>query len=585
MNRNKILLILMIAVLFISCQSQKKATTTKSEMPAEIEVDDLEQLESTALLIDGSKQKILGNTSNAMLLFSQAIRANPNNAAAHFELSKIYAQQKQLNDAEKHARIASNLEPENKYYKLTLADIYFLRERNQEGIAIQEELALTNPNKMDLQLALLSSYLYIEEYEKALRQIDYIESISGFSNELALQKQQLYIELGQFDKAIEETEKLLSFYPNDLLYLETLGEIHEKAGNTEKAYQIYQKMIELNPDYAMARLLLADYYKTKGEDEKSFEQVKIAFDSDNLGIQAKIRILLTYFFMGEEEIVHREQANVLLQMLLEDYPENHRVMAIYADFLLNEDKPEEAKKYFQKAVELEPGEFIYWQQLLFITAQKEDYISMLEISNEVLTYFLEQPLAYYFNGVANYQLKNYEAAINALNYGKDLTVSDPEMYNQFITLLGDTHFKNKDREMAFQYYREVLSREPDNAFALNNYSYYLSLTGQNLEKAYDMSKKAVELQPENAAFLDTYGWINYQLGEYERAHEFIKKSVELSEEPSAVVLEHYGDVLYKLGEKEEAHQYWKEAQQLAGDEDDEVSEFLNEKVLQKKLIE
>lgn len=582
---HKSIAFVIILVLFASCSVQKKSGTTAEETTTQKPVSEIKKLESSAILIDASKQKMLGNWSNAIVLYAEALKADPENDAALFELAKIHASQGQLKDAEKFATKAVELDPDNNFYKLSLADIYFLQKKNEEGIRMQKEMATASPNNINLQLTLLSSYFYVEDYENALAQIQHIEDISGFSNELSVQKQKLFVELGQIENAIQEAEKLLSYYPQDMLYMETLADLYEQAGQPEKAFDIYQRMLEIQPDYAMARLLLADYYRTKGMEEESFTQVKKAFESDELRVEAKVRILLSYFFMGEENKEHRNHADTLIQMLLKQYPENPTTLAVYGDFLVQEEKYEQAREYLYKAAQLEPGEISYWQQVLFIDSQTENFEQMLTVSDEALEFFFEHPILYFFNGLANFQLKNYEQAISSLLYGKEMSTADDELYGQFLTLLADSYYQTKDMDMAFQYYEETIQLQPENAYALNNYGYYLSLNKKNLDKAYEMAKKAVAIDPDNAAFLDTYGWINYLLGDYDTAMQYIKRSVETADEPSAVVYEHYGDVLYKLGEKENAFLYWEKALNTAGDDRDEVSEYLEEKVKQKTLIE
>ena len=52
---------------------------------------------------------------------------------------------------------------------------------------------------------------------------------------------------------------------------------------------------------------------------------------------------------------------------------------------------------------------------------------------------------------------------------------------------------------------------------LNNYSYYLSLRKDKLEKAAELSKKSNNIYPKNASFNDTYGWILFQQEKFEEA--------------------------------------------------------------------
>jgi tetratricopeptide (TPR) repeat protein len=100
-----------------------------------------------------------------------------------------------------------------------------------------------------------------------------------------------------------------------------------------------------------------------------------------------------------------------------------------------------------------------------------------------------------------------------------------------------------------------------------------------------MSEKANRLEENNASYQDTYGWIKYKMGDYTEARKWIEKALENKEKPNATVLEHYGDVLYKLGETDKAVYYWEKALGTERDELDEVSEFLEKKVRDRKLYE
>ena len=120
---------------------------------------------------------------------------------------------------------------------------------------------------------------------------------------------------------------------------------------------------------------------------------------------------------------------------------------------------------------------------------------------------------------------------------------------------------------------------PDNVVVLNNYSYYLSLRKNDLEKAERMSKRCVELNPNQSTYQDTYGWVLYKLERFDEAEEWLKKAVE-GNGKSPVILEHFGDVLYQLDQKKDALEYWKKAKSTGGD-----SELLNKKVSEGVLYE
>lgn len=586
--KNKIYIIALGIMLgFAGCKSQEKATRSlEPEVPEEVSY--MKQLESTAQLIEAGKQKMLGNYSSAILLYAEAVKVDPANSAAYYELAKLHAEQGYMEDAEKYALQAVRLDPDNKYFNMALADIYFVQKKNEQGLEVQSRLAERYPTDLNIQISKLSTLLYMEKFEDAVRVMDYIEEISGFNNELSIQKQSIFMEMNRPDLALEEVKRLISYFPMELDYLQLLAELYQENDQPEEAYKVYKQMLKINPGYPMAHLLLADYYRKNGQEEKSFEELKIAFQSPQLEIEGKTRIMTSYYFLSEEDSTYLPQAYKLCEILVEIHPENAQVHAIYGDFLFRDKKNEEAWDRYHQAALLDPSELGYWQQVLSVEARLEDYNSMLNTSEKALEFFFEQPVLYFFNGLAHYQLKDYEKAIEAFKYGKDLSVGEPELLGQFLTLMGDAYHKTGDYPKSYQHYDEALELNPDDAYALNNYSYYLSMQNENLEKASKMSARSLELEPENSSFQDTYGWIQYKMGDYEQAHDWLKKSLDNSEKPNVVVLEHYGDVLYKLGRKEEARVYWQKALELEKqtEEDEEgASEFLEKKVEEGTLIE
>ncbi len=586
--KNKIYLAGLILLLMLAaCSGKKEVVRAPFDPDALEEVGQIQQLESTAQLIEAGKQKMLGNYPQALLLYAEAVKVDPRNSAAYYELAKLHAQEGFVKDAEEYAIKAVGLDPDNKFFSLLLADIYFLQGKNDQGLQVQQNLAARFPTDMNIQISKLSTLLYLEKYPQAVEVLEYIEEFSGFNNELSLQKQRIFIEMNRPDLALEEARRLVSYFPGELVYLELLAELYRENDQPDEAYKVYHQMLEARPDYPMARLLLADFYTHTGEDEKAFEELKQAFRSPELGVDGKVRIMVSYYYLSEEDSLYLEQSYRLNEIMTGVHPDEAQAHAVYGDFLFRDERYEDAWERYHAAALIDPSEPGYWQQVLSIEARLQDYESMLNTSNKALEYFFEQPVFYFFNGLANYQLKNFEQALSAFRYGKELAFADADLLGQFHTLLADTYHKLERYEESYSQYEKALEINPDDAYALNNYSYYMSIRNVNLEKALQMSARSLELEPDNASFQDTYGWIKYKMGDYQNARIWIRKSLDNSETPNAVVLEHYGDVLYKLGEKDEALVDWKRALEYdrEGDDVEGVSEFLEQKVNEGTLFE
>jgi tetratricopeptide (TPR) repeat protein len=133
-------------------------------------------------------------------------------------------------------------------------------------------------------------------------------------------------------------------------------------------------------------------------------------------------------------------------------------------------------------------------------------------------------------------------------------------------------FKESD-----QAYNKALELDSRNSYVLNNYAYYLSLRGENLEEAEKMSRRSLEIDPDNSSSEDTYAWILFRLKRYADAKIWIEKALQDKPSNNATQQEHYGDILYFLGEKEKALEQWQNAKSQGSG-----SEKLDKKIHDKK---
>jgi tetratricopeptide (TPR) repeat protein len=564
----------------LSCKTARQPVGAQPGQMQRIMVDERDRIESTAILVEATRQKILGNWPQAVVLYYEAIKKDPRNDAAHFELAKIHAMQGQFEDALKYAKQAAEIDPKNSYYLTVLADIYTLSNQAEQSIAIYQRLTREHPRRIDFFMSLANTYVYTNQFAQAYDTYHRVEEITGFSEEISLQKQKLLVEMGRIDEAMLEAEKLVRFFPDEPLFVELLSELYIETGQMEKARALFEKMLENDPDNPMAHLMMADYYQEKGETHKAFESLKKAFVSPLLDTQGKGRIMYSFYNLSDKNPEYLDQAIELCKLLIELQPDDAEPYLIYGDFLARDQQLEEARSQFLLGAQRDPSNLPVWQQILILDNQLGDYNSMLEHSNMALEFFFEQPPLFLFNGLANMQLKHYEDAASSLEYGAALVQNNPELSMQFYSMLGDTYHYLNDYAKSDQGYEKALKLDPKNATVLNNYAYHLAVRKVRLNEAETMAAEANRLSPGISAYQDTMGWVLFQLGRYNEAREWIGKAVQSAEEPSGTVLEHYGDVLFKLNQLDMALEYWKKAQQ-AGD----ASDLLQQKIKDHKFYE
>lgn len=516
---------------------------------------------SPGMLIEAKKEAIIGNTKGALEMFRRYVHRYPGDPVGYFELARLEAAQKNLDDAIKLTREATRLDPENVWYSLFLAELYQGTTHPGDAIAIYEKVIEKNPDNLDYLYQLAALYLQTGKYGEAISVYDRIESKAGVSEDITIQKQKIYLHLNNLSGAENELQKLITAFPGESRYYSILAEFYISNNMPEKALEIYQKITAIDPENAYIHMSMADYYRKTGNKEKAYEELKLGFANPNLDVDTKVSILLSFYTVNQIYNDLKDQAFTLSKILMETHPRDPKVFSIYGDLLTQDKKYGEARDTFVKAISLDSSRYAIWEQVLRLDLQQSEYDHLLTYSDRAIELFPEQPIPFLFSGLANLQLKKNEDALKSFNSGLKLVVDNDELQAQFYMYQGDAFHAIKNEEEAFAAYEKSLKLKDDNAYVLNNYAYYLSLKGIELDKAERMAKKAVTLDPENASFQDTYGWVLFMLGKYPEAAEWILKAVNNPEEASAEVLEHYGDVQYKLGNESQAFEYWLKAKQ------------------------
>lgn len=580
-------LFLFSILLITSCKTSKKSSNTSTQKPttnstpSTSKLTEKQRIDFEYLFFDANREKILGNYAKAEIQLIQALKIDPTNAAALYELATIYAFKNNRKQALIYSKKAAEADTKNIWYQMLYIDC--LRENKfiDEAIKVSLKLVRNNPERIDFYYDLADLYMYKGKAIEAVRVYDKIEQISGVSDEATLQKFKIYKSINNFDKALVEIQKLINAFPKEAKYYGILGELYIDNGQSEKAFSAYNDLLKIDPENAYVHLSLADYYRKIKQNEKAFDEIKIAFRSKELDIDTKVKILLSYYSISEAFTELRGDANELCEIIVAVHPDEAKSFSIYGDFLYRDRKFEEARTQYRKAIEIDKEKYALWNQLLLLDSELNDFRSMEKESKETIELFPNQALPYFFNGVSNIQLKNYQAAIDILSKGIEFVLTnETQLLSQFYANIGDANHQLKNYSASDSAYNKALELDPENTYVLNNFAYYLSLRNTDLEKAEAMSKKSNEIEPNNSSYQDTYGWILYQMKKYDDAKVWIGKALQTGGMSNGTLLEHYGDILFKLGETTEAIKYWNDAKKAGS-----TTDFIDKKIADKKLYE
>jgi len=573
-----------VLIVMVSCSGSKKVTEQEVANVAinqpKDELVEQKQKEFEYLFVEALKQKMFGNAQKTIQLLSSCLEIDPNSSAAMFELANIHAANNDFTSASLLLEKAITINPENKWYKQLLAQIYQQQKKFSEAADIYTQLLEEDPENMEYmytQAILLSN---AQRYDEAIVSYEKMEKKSGINEQVSVAKQQLYLRMGEVDKAFGEIYKLIENFPEESKYYGLLADLYLGEGNREKALENYKKILEMDPENGFVHFSLANYYLGSGDMDESYRQTIKGFSSENVDIQNKLQLYMMLTSNREKSKITEEKEEELIQLLMEKHPDEFLVYTVYAESLLKKQKLPEARTALLKALELEQNDYMMWERVLFIDNDLQDWEGLLKHSTQTIELFPNQPQGYFLNAIACVQLEKYEETVSIVDEGLDFVIDNPQLKGQFLMLKGEAKYKQNEKTKAFELFDKAIGNDPENYIALNNYAYYLSLDGGDLNKAERMSGRVVERFPDNPTYLDTHAWVLFKKGEYTLAKFYMETALKNGGDQNATLLEHYGDILFMLEKLEEAKEYWNKAKDNGGD-----SEVLLRKIKEEKYIE
>lgn len=560
--------------------AQQKTEQEIDTVQQETELDEENQKKFEFLFVEALKQKMFGNNQEAIRYLSSCLEIDPNSSAAMYELAKVHASNNDYTSSALLLEKAISLNPDNKWYKILLAQIYQQSNQLAKSAEIYDQLLQKDPENLEYlyrKAILLSN---AKKTNEALQTYNRLEEKVGVSEQISVAKQQLYVSEGNFDKALEEIEKLIDTNPRDPKYYGLLADLYLNQGDSTNALKYYRKIQEIDPDNGYVHFSLANYYLQQGEIEKSFKETKNGFRSNTIDIQNKLQLYMMLTENPGKSKIGNEQEDVLINILLEQYPNEFLVHTVHAESLLKKGNLKEARAELLKALKIEKNDYMIWERVLFLDNDLQDWQGLYEHSTTAMELFPNQPQVYFLNAIASVQLEKYEETISVSEEGLDFVIDNPQMEGQFLMLQGEALYKLNQVQEAFKLFDKAVDLDKENHIALNNYAYYLSLYGENLDKAERMSGKVIERFPDNPTYLDTHAWVLFKKGNFSLAKFYMESALNNGGAENETLLEHYGDILYKLDKIDEAVEYWKKAKENGGD-----SEILDRKISEQKYLE
>lgn len=549
-----------------------------------LHAEDYDSLQSyNYFFLEGVRQQEMGNLTAAFDLLRHARDLNPNAPEVYYLLAPYYVDLKDDTRSRAYYERAATLDPENSSYIEKLGQLYVSQKDYPNAINAYEKLYALNKARVDVLQILYQLYGSQNEFQQMINVLNRIEVLEGSSEQISLSKMQIYEQMGEKRKEYDELKSLVDSHPLDLNYKVMFGNWLLQNGKKKEAVKLYRNVLKEEPTNALAKLSLLDYYRTIGDQATVDIITQELLQSPKTEKETKIALL-------RQVISSNQQANVsdsaevmkLFSQALSVPQTDADILMMKAAYMSLKKMPKaEINRVYEQAIDVEPDNSRARIALIQNIWDTGDYDKVIAICRPAQEYNPEEMVFYYFQGMAQYQKHENDAALQTFRKGVSQIKADsnPDVVSDFYALMGEIlHEKGRLAE-SFQAYDSCLQWKPDNIAAMNNYAYYLSEANKDLPKAEQLSYKTIKAEPNNSTFLDTYAWILFQQKRYEEAKIYIDQAIRSDSTLTGVVKEHAGDIYAMTGDIDKALEFWQ--QSLKGGNQSAV---LKKKIQLKKYV-
>ena len=541
-----------------------------------------DSLRTTWLYTEALKRNVIsGDTARARQLLLEAVRLDSTYAPAYFALSteRLAASPE---EALERARTAWRLDTANIWYERNYGQTLLFAGHYAEALEHYRRMVVDDPSDPDNFRLLAALYDLQRNPYMALATLDSAELRFGRIPYLTAMKRRLLVATNQIDKAIDEARASVAETPYDTENRIVLASLYGMAKKDSLALAEYDAVFAIDSTHLEALMSLSDFYNDRQNYRALLAVNRKLFQHDEMPLAEKVK---RFDLFTADTRFYREyypQLHTLASTLAIRYPKDPQVVELYAQHLIQSGELDQALEHYKLHLNDNPPQKSYYRWVIDIESYLQRPDSVDRYVDEALQLFPDEADFHIAQGNIHSYAGNHEEA--ARIFRESLRYADTDSLRSVIWgLVGDACHQQAQSAMeqardagtldaprvrksvrkamknCYDAYDRSLRYNADYALVLNNYAYFLSLDGQQLDRALSMAERAVELAGNNPTYLDTQAWVLFRLGRTAEAKKVMQQAIALDGRQSSELLVHYGDILEALGEHFLAETYWQKA--------------------------
>lgn len=447
--------------------------------------------------IEAERERLLGHYEKAAQKYRQFLDEMGEEAAAWYGLARALLAMSDLRGASEAAAKAASLDPGNVWYRILQADIFEKTSQPADAVKIYQALCKQSPQNTAFLDRLAYLQVLAEQPKEALKTLDQLEKITGITEAIADKKHLIYLGMGDVKKAASELQRLADAYPSRVVYRHRLADLYESVGDKAAARKVYEEILRVWPDDEKAKMALLAERKGGSALVADLKLLKPVFQDPKITIESKVKQVLPYFSQMNKGMP-ADAVALLLELgdiAEKTHPDDARAWSLSGDLYYHANRYDEALARYRTCLQLNPRVFSVWANTLEILYAQRNIEVLLQMSEKAMDDFPNQPLAYYYYGVASIEKGRPDDALPALEQGSLMTANNAALALDIADQIGRALLVKKDYAAAQQHYEQTLPKGGDrHPGILEHYGDALYWLGRQ-PQAIEYWRKAAQLAP------------------------------------------------------------------------------------------
>ncbi|MDH5552767.1 MAG: PEP-CTERM system TPR-repeat protein PrsT, partial [Nitrosomonas sp.] len=380
-----------------------------------------------------------------------------------------------------------------------------LHDNKPEAAKKRFESLLAKDNKnIPAMNALANLALNQKDFDSATKWLEIASTRNPNEVQPAIQLAAHYLRLGEKEKPLQISQKLMGLYPEDPRVLDILAQSLLANNRKSAALETYEKIAARLPDSAAVQFRIASIHASQENMQAASNALRNALQIKPDYLEAKLaQVRIAVHNKNESE------ALALAKNIQNQHDKSSIGFVIEGDLLIRSQPTLALKAYEQAFTKEQNGPLLIKLHAALSQSGKE------KEANERLTKWLT-------DNPTDAQTRLYRAGL---------------------------YLSKQQNDAAIKEYEVIIQQHPDHAISLNNLAW---LYQQNKDsRAVEYAERAYQQAPEAPAILDTLGWILYENGDLSRALSILQKAASLAPDANDIQY-HFAAALAKSGDNAKA---------------------------------